>query len=77
LLRRHVNDDAVIALDDFEGVEKGVANLMNMRAAEFIRDPVVVYPCSNELLAAHGLRDGSSTALLIPRSLIRLTAQAG
>lgn len=63
--------NAVIALDDFEGCEKGVANAMQLLRG----DSVLVYPPERELLRSYGLRDVCSTALIIPGALVQFVAQ--
>ena len=42
LLGRLLSHEAVVALDDFEGIEKGVAKLMTLRAAGLQRDHLLV-----------------------------------
>jgi predicted O-methyltransferase YrrM len=75
LLQRLLAPDAIVALDDFEGMEKGVANLMNLRAAGLLQQHFLVYPCAPALLERIGFTDHSLTAILVPISLIQLTAQ--
>lgn len=75
LLRTLCAPDLVVVLDDFEGVEKGVANLANMQGTQFLTGHLLIYPCPEELLRRFGITDHSTTALLIPQSLLRLTAQ--
>jgi predicted O-methyltransferase YrrM len=75
LLQKLLHPDAVIALDDFEGIEKGVTNLIKLRENKLLTSHIVVYPCSKDLLSAHHLVDRSTTALLIPSRMLQLTAQ--
>ena len=75
LLGRLLAHESVVALDDFEGIEKGVANLMNLRAAGLLRDHLLVYPCEVAALQALGFSDHAVTAILLPRSLVRFTNQ--
>jgi predicted O-methyltransferase YrrM len=71
LLRQVTAPGAVIVLDDFEGVEKGVAN-----ATQLVRpDSVLVYPPERELLRSYGLRDACSTGLIIPASRLQFVNQ--
>jgi hypothetical protein len=56
----------VIALDDFEGIEKGVANFSTLRGRKFFGQHVLVYPASDEILARIGLIAHSTTAYMIP-----------
>jgi predicted O-methyltransferase YrrM len=67
--------DAILALDDFEGIEKGVANLFNLRTAKVFSDHHLFYPPSDSLLRMLGFQDRCTTAVLAPRELIQLTAQ--
>ena len=63
-LMAELNKHAVIVLDDFEGIEKGVANAsLLLSSAEFAGD-MLVYP-----------RLGGKTALMLPVSMLQLTAQ--
>ena len=75
LLMRLSSNDAIVALDDFEGVEKGVANLFNLRAAGAFVDHVAFYPPPERLIRELGFWDRSTTGLLVPRQCIRFTAQ--
>lgn len=54
------HDKTVIVLDDFEGVEKGVANAMGL----LDQGHVLVYP-----------RKGGKTAMILPGGLLMFTAQ--
>jgi predicted O-methyltransferase YrrM len=70
-----LHKESVIALDDFEGVEKGVANLMALRSSGIMKAHICVYPCPDRLLHTCGLHDPTSLALVIPQSITRITAQ--
>jgi hypothetical protein len=67
--------DAVIAMDDFEGWEKGVVNYSNLKNASYLSSHVLVYPCSDTVLQKFGLLGHSTIALMIPQSSIRFTPQ--
>lgn len=68
---RLLHRNAVIALDDFEGIEKGVAN-----AAHFSYDQaMLIYPPEKALLQEHGLPDESTLGLILPKRVVRLTNQ--
>lgn len=54
------HDRTIIVLDDFEGVEKGVANALLLGAANHL----LIYP-----------RRGAKTAVLLPAAMLKLTAQ--
>lgn len=75
LLRTICSPDCIVALDDFEGVEKGVANLANMRTVGFLTSHLLIHPCRQELLREFGFPDHSSTALLLPANNLRMTPQ--
>lgn len=67
--------DALIVLDDFEGMEKGVANLFNLRAAAAFSGHLQVYPPTERQLVRLGFWDHGSSGLLVPGNLLRFTAQ--
>jgi predicted O-methyltransferase YrrM len=75
LLQKVARPDAIFAIDDFEGAEKGVANLSLLRSQPWLRGHVLGYPPDRELLAAHGLTSTSTTALLLPAALFGFTNQ--
>ena len=65
---------SIILLDDFEGVEKGVANasaLMNSLQTTHN----LIYPPESDVLRKFTLLDGCTTALIIPRALFTLSNQ--
>lgn len=63
----------LIALDDFEGNEKGVANLFNLHGIE--AGYQVIYPPERELLREHKIVGNCNTAVLLPNDMIRLVRQ--
>jgi predicted O-methyltransferase YrrM len=67
--------DAIIALDDFEGIEKGVANLSLLRQSARFKNHALIYPCPRELLERRGFSSYSLTAALIPPSRLQIAAQ--
>jgi len=67
--------DAIVALDDFEGMEKGVANLFNLRSHPRFQNLFLVPPPSLEVSEKLGFTSRSLTAVLLPPSLIALTNQ--
>jgi predicted O-methyltransferase YrrM len=75
LLATLASPDLVLALDDFEGIEKGVANLIALRQTGSFKTQLLVPPPEAELLQRFGFWDHSSTALLLPAHLVRYTAQ--
>jgi predicted O-methyltransferase YrrM len=75
LLEQICSPDVVVALDDFEGTEKGVINLVNLRNRNVMDSHLLIYPCPEPVLRQFGFYDHSTTALLVPQSQLRLTAQ--
>jgi predicted O-methyltransferase YrrM len=67
--------DAVIALDDFEGMEKGVANLSVLRQSSRFQSHVLMYPCSRPMLERRGFSSHSTVAVLVPLSRFHIAAQ--
>ena len=65
----------IIALDDFEGSEKCVANLFSLRSIDKLKNHFLVYPCMHQTLKNFGFTSHSLTAILIPANLIQLTPQ--
>jgi len=68
--------DAIIVLDDFEGMEKGVANLFNLRKNPQFQHLFLIPPPSIEMAEKLGFSSRSLTAVLMPLYLISLTNQA-
>ena len=75
LMDQLLTEDAVILLDDFEGIEKGVANVFNFGAQKKLNKYLIVYPPDSELLLKYGFHDISTTSMLVPKQLLQLTAQ--
>jgi len=75
-LRELLSADAVIALDDFHGVAKGISNLVKLKESNLAPNHVLVYPCPADLLATQDLHDASSVALLVPAQRVRFTTLA-
>ena len=65
----------IVVCDDFEGHEKGVANLINARNGGLIPQHILIYPPSETLLQKFGLSDHSTTAFALPQAALRLTTQ--
>lgn len=66
LLEQISDEQLVIALDDFEGIEKGVANLSLLRGRQRFARHALVYPPSLPIIGKIGLFSPSTTALLVP-----------
>ncbi|MCD6059708.1 MAG: hypothetical protein K0S16_19 [Moraxellaceae bacterium] len=73
LVRELMHSETVILLDDFEGVEKGVANLQAL--TQLIGSYLFLPPVVEPRLAHFGVIDVHSTALLMPFSLLAITRQ--
>jgi hypothetical protein len=70
-----MHDKTVFALDDFEGIEKGVANYSLLQKIIPYYSHILMYPPDRETLTYFGLRDRCTTALVVPNTLFRITAQ--
>ncbi len=68
---RLLHPQSIVALDDFEGIEKGVANAMRFT----YQGAMLVYPPEREVLERHGIPDDSMLALILPHGLVQLTNQ--
>ncbi|MFN8925222.1 MAG: class I SAM-dependent methyltransferase [Rhodospirillales bacterium] len=75
ILSRLLTERAVVALDDFEGMEKGVANLMLLRAHKAFAGHVLAHPPGPSVLAGFGSVSRSVVALLVPVAGFRFTPQ--
>ncbi|MBK6743682.1 MAG: hypothetical protein IPG66_12190 [Hydrogenophilales bacterium] len=67
--------NAIIVMDDFEGLEKGVANAISMRPHAKFQGYALAYPPNENLLMRYELPDRCTTAMLYPNSMLRMTAQ--
>ena len=65
LLQKLQAEKALIFLDDFVGVEKGVSNAMLIQQA-FPENFLLAYPCPDAMLTSFGICDSSVVAALIP-----------
>jgi predicted O-methyltransferase YrrM len=75
LLEAISDPKAVIALDDFEGIEKGVANHSSMRNRPFFQRHVLVYPPKEAVIERLGLIAPSTTAFVLPSSALSYSPQ--
>ena len=73
LIQRVSHERTVFILDDFEGLEKGVANAFALMSV--LKNYGLVYPPDRDILSKHGFTDYCNTALLIPLSIVQLTNQ--
>jgi predicted O-methyltransferase YrrM len=74
-LEQLLSPDAIIALDDFEGMEKGVSNLSLLRRSARFKSHALIYPCPRSRLQARGFSSPSLVAALVPTSRIAIAAQ--
>lgn len=75
LLADKIDERSIIALDDFEGMEKGVINLTKLRTIPKLKHHFLVYPVPVDALRGMGFTGHSTIAALIPTSVIALTTQ--
>ncbi|MGA0128442.1 MAG: hypothetical protein ACO3I1_04035 [Burkholderiales bacterium] len=75
LLPQVIHENAVILLDDFEGVEKGVINAIHLMAMESEAYKKLVYPPSSELLARHGVHGPCNLGMILPNTRFGWTNQ--
>jgi predicted O-methyltransferase YrrM len=74
ILPKILHRDTIILLDDFEGIEKGVINAIQLMNS-LQNSHYLVYPPSVELLQAHGLHESCTIGMIIPRQLVEHTNQ--
>ena len=70
-----ITETTIIALDDFEGLEKGVENFMLLSKIPQLHNHILIYPADHEMLKKHGFTSHSVTAVMLPASLISLARQ--
>lgn len=75
LLAQVCAPETVIALDDFEGMEKGIANLVSLRRLSAFARHACVYPMPVPMAEAYGAVCAPLTALLIPATSLAITNQ--
>lgn len=75
LVQRIARPNAVFAIDDFEGGEKGVANVALLRAQPSLRGHILAYPPDRRLLEDFGLHSRCLTAVLLPAAAFGFTSQ--
>lgn len=79
LVDQLITEDTMIVFDDFEGMEKGVANLMKLNELKKIGSHFLVYPPSSSVFAHLPLLNTSQTrsltALLVPPKRFVITRQ--
>ena len=77
LLKDRINNNTLFIIDDFEGNEKGVANLFNLINNKVISRSTycVIYPIDNFVAKTYGLVEKSTTAVLLPIKFLKITSQ--
>ena len=75
LLDNLIGDMTVIGLDDFEGMEKGVINLTNLKRLKKLQHHFLIYPADRAAMKNNGLLGRSVFALLVPLAMIQMTNQ--
>ncbi|MEO8114233.1 MAG: class I SAM-dependent methyltransferase, partial [Phenylobacterium sp.] len=75
LLEGLISQDTIFALDDFEGVEKGVANLSQLYGLGKLKSHFLIYPAPGPLLARRGLTSNSLFAVFLPISVFQFAKQ--
>lgn len=77
LLKNKISNECIIILDDFEGIEKGVVNLINIFQKNLVsrKTHFLVYPIQDETKIKHDLYEKSTSAILLPVSKVIFTPQ--
>ena len=70
-----ITDKSIIIFDDFEGIEKGIANLMLFRQSKEFNNHYQINPPSEEFLKLHNFHSNCLLGLLVPIHEFRLTNQ--
>lgn len=70
-----LEEDAVICLDDFEGIEKGVINHKTFVDSKKFNNYSLIYPPHESLIKELNFTGKSTVALMIPSSLIKFVRQ--
>ena len=70
-----IDQNTIIMLDDFEGAEKGVTNLIQLKKLKKLNSHFLIYPCDQSALQKIGEVSYSTTAVMLPTNLIELVAQ--
>lgn len=75
LLDAQITDQTLFVLDDFEGMEKGVVNTIQLMTLKKLSTHFLIYPPSPGLLASRGHLSHSLTSVLMPVSWFAFTRQ--
>jgi len=66
-----INQNTIIILDDFEGIEKGVVNLAKLRQINKLNQHLLINTISEDLLKQYNLHNHSRMGALIPMTLFQ------
>jgi len=75
LLSKLISNKTIIALDDFEGMEKGVINLINLRLIPQLANYILIYPPTEDALKQYQFTAHALTAVMIPIEMISFCNQ--
>lgn len=77
ILKNKISENTLFLLDDFEGNEKGVINLISLINNNLIsrNTHCVIYPLENEIGEKYNLLEKSTTAVILPIKLLKITNQ--
>ncbi len=77
LLKDKICEDTIFILDDFEGNEKGVVNLFSLLNNNVIsrNTHCVIYPLENYIGEKYNLVERSTSAVILPIKLLKITSQ--
>ncbi len=70
-----INENTIIVLDDFEGAEKGVVNLFNLRKLSKLKSHFLIYPCDRKKLEEINEFSYAPMAIMLPAKMIELVPQ--
>tara|TARA_B110000967_G_C18611948_1_gene424422 strand:- start:154 stop:651 length:498 start_codon:yes stop_codon:yes gene_type:complete len=73
LLQNLMTPTTILILDDFEGMEKGVSNLQQLRTLELLGKHILISPPTEEALANNRFKTLCCMAILVPLKLFRFT----
>lgn len=77
LLANKLSNECIVVLDDFEGMEKGTMNLINIFSNRLLsrKTHLLIYPIQDETKSKFSLHEKSTSAVLLPASKVLFTAQ--
>ena len=77
IIKERISENTLFVLDDFEGSEKGVVNLFNLLNNNVIsrKTHCIIYPLEHEIGLKYGLVERSTSAVILPIKLLKITNQ--